>query len=151
MHLYAAVRLFSSAWICSFLCTRVSGVCFRRLQFSVIPRGQLQQSRCSFIPRWEYWAIWNCSYHTYWTIALIAGRVSVHSLSKAGGGTEITKHKATGNSTIHSALKWIEIDFNLSVLLHSKRLIINYWYTKHKCQIFEGNSQETILSFSLDP
>lgn len=59
---------------------------FSRLEFSIIPKGQLQHSRCSFIPRREYWAIRNCSYHSYWTIALIAVRVWVPvSVKRAWG------------------------------------------------------------------
>lgn len=42
------------------------------------PKGNYSAADAVFIPRREYWAIWNCSYQSYWTIDLIAVRVWVH-------------------------------------------------------------------------
>lgn len=80
----ACVCVFVHASVCMEICVCVC--VFSRLEFSIIPKGQLQHSRCSFIPQREYWAIWNCSYHSYWTIALIAMRVWVHISVKGARG-----------------------------------------------------------------
>lgn len=56
---------------------------------------QLQHSRCSYRAQGEYWAIWNCSYHSYWTISLIAVwvHVSVRKQQRPGGNQKKNKSK----------------------------------------------------------
>lgn len=76
------------------------------VRFTIVPKGLLQSSRRS-LTRWEYWAIWSCSYHSYWTVALIAVRVQ---------GGENLQHEAMGKRRIHCVLT------NIQKSLHAERL-----------------------------
>lgn len=112
MHPYVHVRIPLLAWECLHCKT-----CEFSVEFSFIPKAQIQRSRCSFIQRGEYWAIWNCSYHSYWTIALIAARVWVHVSVKGVWGRD-------GNRT----RPWETEQLTDWTDLHAYRCIFKWWF-----------------------
>lgn len=116
MYLFICIPAFKSVCasvhfrlrVCLCACKCLHGslcVCvFSRLEFSIIPKGQLQHSRCSFISQREYWAMWNCSYHSYWTIALIAMRVWVHISAKGERGSAMETMRRLGHGKRNNSL-----------------------------------------------